>query len=91
MSGRGLAIFTTLDSQAEAAAERCVREGAREADWRSPSGGAERNPAQAALVAMEPSTGAIRAMVGGRDYRESSFNRAVDSRRQPGSAFKPFV
>ena len=88
---RGLLVFTTLDSRAQEAAEHAVRDGAREADWRSPSGGAEQNPAQAALVAMEPSTGAVRAMVGGRDYRESPFNRAVDSRRQPGSAFKPFV
>jgi 1A family penicillin-binding protein len=46
---------------------------------------------QAALVAMEPSTGNIVAMVGGRDYRVSTFNRAVRSKRQPGSAFKPFV
>ena len=88
---RGLLIFTTLDSRAQEAADRAVRDGAREADWRSPSGGAERNPAQAALVAIEPGTGAVRAMVGGRDYQTSPFNRAVDSRRQPGSAFKPFV
>lgn len=91
LSTRGLLVFTTLDPAMEDAAERCVREGAREADWRSPVGGADRDPAQAALVAIEPQSGAIRAMVGGRDYRESPFNRAVDSRRQPGSAFKPFV
>lgn len=91
LSTRGLLIFTTLDARMEEAAERAVREGAREADWRSPVGGVERDPAQAALVAIEPQTGAIRAMVGGRDYHESQFNRAVDSRRQPGSAFKPFV
>jgi penicillin-binding protein 1B len=88
---RGLSVFTTLDSRAQEAAERAVRDGAREADWRSPMGGAGENPAQAALVALEPGTGAVRAMVGGRDYAESPFNRAVESRRQPGSAFKPFV
>ncbi len=88
---RGLLVFTTLDSRAQEAAERAVRDGAREADWRSPSGGAEKNPAQAALVAIEPSSGALRALVGGRDYGTSPFDRAVDSRRQPGSAFKPFV
>jgi len=88
---RGLSVFTTLDSRAQEAAERAVRDGAREADWRSPAGGAGENPAQAALVAIEPSTGAVRALVGGRDYAESPFNRAVESRRQPGSAFKPFV
>lgn len=91
LNARGFAIFTTLDSRMQAAAERLVRDGAREADWRSPLGGSERNPAQASLFAMEPSTGYVRAMVGGRNYAESSYNRAVDSRRQPGSAFKPFV
>ncbi len=48
-------------------------------------------PLQAALVAIEPSTGYVRALVGGRNYAESSFNRATDAKRQPGSAFKPFV
>ncbi len=46
---------------------------------------------QGALIAIEPQTGAIRALVGGRDFEESTFNRAVQARRQPGSAFKPVV
>jgi penicillin-binding protein 1A len=46
---------------------------------------------QAALVALEPATGHVRAMIGGRDFDGSHFNRAVQARRQPGSAFKPFV
>jgi 1A family penicillin-binding protein len=46
---------------------------------------------QAAIVVLDPKTGAVRAMVGGRDFHESRFNRAVQARRQPGSAFKPFV
>ncbi len=46
---------------------------------------------QAALVALDPETGHVRAMVGGRNFEESSFNRAVQAKRQPGSAFKPFV
>jgi len=91
LSTRGLLVFTTLDPRLEAAAEKCVVDGAREADWRSPVGGVNRDPAQAAMVAIEPQTGAIRAMVGGRDYATSPYNRAVESRRQPGSAFKPFV
>ena len=91
LNARGFAIFTTLDARMQAAAERAVRDGVREADWRSPSGGSERNPAQASLLALEPANGYIRAMVGGRNYAESSYNRAVDSQRQPGSAFKPFV
>jgi len=48
------------------------------------------NYIQGALVAMDPTTGYIRAMVGGRDFQDSEFNRAVQSRRQPGSSFKPF-
>ena len=48
-------------------------------------------PLQAALVAIEPSTGYVRALVGGRNFAESPFNRATDAKRQPGSAFKPFV
>ena len=46
---------------------------------------------QGALVAIEAGSGAVRAMVGGRDYLKSPFNRAVNARRQPGSGFKPFV
>lgn len=91
LNARGFTIFTTLDARMQENAERFVRNGSREADWRSPVGGAERNPVQASLVAIEPSTGYVRAMVGGRSYAESPYNRAVDSRRQPGSAFKPFI
>jgi penicillin-binding protein 1A len=47
--------------------------------------------AQGALLCLDPKTGHVRAMVGGRDFSESQFNRAISSRRQPGSAFKPFV
>ena len=46
---------------------------------------------QGALVALDPSTGYVKAMVGGRDFEDSEFNRAVQARRQPGSSFKPFV
>jgi penicillin-binding protein 1A len=46
---------------------------------------------QAALVCIDPKTGYVKAMVGGRDFAESQFNRATSSKRQPGSAFKPFI
>jgi 1A family penicillin-binding protein len=46
---------------------------------------------QAALIAIDPHTGDVLALVGGRDFRRSPFNRAVDAKRQPGSAFKPFL
>ena len=51
----------------------------------------ERGLVQGALICMDVKTGAIRAMVGGRDFRKSEFNRATQSRRQPGSAFKPLI
>ena len=47
--------------------------------------------AQAALIAMDPKTGAVRAMVGGYDFRKSQFNRAMQAKRNPGSAFKPVI
>ena len=53
--------------------------------------GPEPVPVQAALVAIDPRTGGIRAMVGGRDFQKSQFNRATQAKRQPGSTFKPFV
>lgn len=53
--------------------------------------GARAGVTQGAVVAVDASTGAVRAMVGGRDYRASPFNRATQAQRQPGSAFKPFV
>ncbi len=57
--------------------------------WPAPARG--RGVGQGAVVVMDAATGAVRAMAGGRDYRASQFNRATQARRQPGSAFKPFV
>jgi penicillin-binding protein 1A len=80
---RDLTIITTLDARLQLAAEAEVTR-ALSRD------GPKANASQAALVAMTPD-GAVRAMIGGRDYADSQFNRATDARRQPGSAFKPFV
>jgi penicillin-binding protein 1A len=77
-----LVIRTTLDPRWQAAAEQrlaALLDGA----------GREANVSQGAVVVLDAATGAVRAMVGGRDYRRSPFNRAADARRQPGSAFKP--
>jgi 1A family penicillin-binding protein len=75
-------VHTTFLPELQDAAEAAVREGLRR----------QRIPQlQAALVAVEPSTGNILAMVGGSDFATTPFNRAARSRRQPGSAFKPFV
>ena len=79
---RGAAVYTTLDAGLQRDAERVVVQGLR---------GLRTGGAQAALVAIDPRTGDVLALVGGRDYGESQFDRATDARRQPGSAFKPIV
>jgi penicillin-binding protein 1A len=53
--------------------------------------GPEPTPVQAAIIAIDPRTGGVRAMSGGRDFQKSQFNRATQAKRQPGSTFKPFV
>jgi membrane peptidoglycan carboxypeptidase len=78
-----LLVRTTLDPQLQAIAEQSTKEVLD-------ASGLERGASQAALVAMRPD-GAVVAMVGGRDYRASQFNRAVNAKRQPGSAFKLLV
>jgi penicillin-binding protein 1A len=75
-------VRTTLDPRIQGIAEEVVAEAL--------AGAADKNVSQAALVAMRPD-GAVLAMVGGRDYKSSQFNRAVQAERQPGSAFKLFV
>jgi penicillin-binding protein 1A len=75
-------VRTTLDPNLQTAAEQAVTAGLRN--------GAAQKASEAALVAIRPD-GAVVAMVGGRNYKESQFNRAVQARRQPGSAFKLFV
>jgi penicillin-binding protein 1A len=80
---RDLVVVTTLDPKLQRLAQAQLV-GVLDKD------GPERNASQAALVSMTPD-GAVRAMVGGRDYSTSQFNRATQSLRQPGSAFKAFV
>jgi penicillin-binding protein 1B len=75
-------VRTTFVPEIQDAAEAAVREGLKRQGIRG---------LQAALVAIEPATGNLLAMVGGSDFAVTPFNRAVRSRRQPGSAFKPFV
>jgi penicillin-binding protein 1B len=87
----GLAVFTTADLTLQLAAEAAVRDGLARLERDRPSLRRGGDPLQAALVALDPRTGEILALVGGRDYGASQFNRAVHARRQPGSAFKPVV
>jgi penicillin-binding protein 1B len=87
-----LDIYTTVDLSLQRYAQDAVRDGLTKVD--AVLSRRRRGPprvAQAALVAVEPRTGEIVAMIGGRSYNQSQFNRAVNARRQPGSTFKPFV
>jgi penicillin-binding protein 1A len=103
----GLRVYTTLDANMQHAAEAALedalvrieaRPGYRHPK-RQPAGtpsspsraGAAASYLQGAVVALDVATGQVRAMVGGRNFWESRFNRATQARRQPGSAFKPFV
>ncbi|MGH7790581.1 MAG: PBP1A family penicillin-binding protein [Candidatus Binatia bacterium] len=93
LHSEGLSIFTSIDVQLQELATQAVRHGLAELERRHPAllkGGPARQ-VQAALIAVRPQTGAILAMVGGRDYDTTQFNRAVHALRQPGSIFKPFV
>ena len=78
-----IVVTTTLDEKMQASAERALTD---ELNAKGDKYGVE----QGALVALDPN-GAVKALVGGRDYADSQFNRAVSAKRQPGSAFKPFV
>lgn len=78
-----LTVYTTMDSRLQGGAERAV-------DSLMDREAQKQDVGQAALVALAPD-GAVRAMIGGRDYLDSPFNRATQARRQPGSAFKPLV
>lgn len=71
----GLSVHTTLDTELQASAARAVR----------------RARYEGALAAVDPANGSVKALAGGKDYSLSQFNRATQARRQPGSAFKPFV
>ena len=78
-----IVVRTTIDATLQATAEKAV-------DEELAAKGQKANVSQGALVAMTPN-GAVRALIGGRNYGESQYNRAVVAHRQPGSAFKPFV
>jgi len=93
----GLRVYTTIDPEMQRAAEQSVEQGLvaieRRRGYPHPARGKAKgiDYLQGALVAFDPETGAVRALVGGRDFVESRFNRATQAHRQAGSAFKPFV
>jgi penicillin-binding protein 1A len=98
----GLRVHTTVDLALQELAERALEQNLRAMEKRlryeardtlgnNQIEGTSTPYIQGALVAIDPQTGYIKAMVGGRDFSESSFNRATQAKRQPGSAFKVFV
>lgn len=94
MSG-GYRIYTGIDPLLQTAATDALREQAAAIEakqgYRHPTIASGRDYLQGAVVAMDPTTGDVRALVGGRDYALSSYDRAIDGMRQPGSSFKPIV
>ncbi|MGI8918616.1 MAG: transglycosylase domain-containing protein [Pyrinomonadaceae bacterium] len=81
-------VYTTIDLDLQQLAETALRQQLAQLDKKYPRQTAK---PEAALVAIDPRTGNVLAMVGGRNYGASQLNRATDARRQPGSTFKPFV
>ncbi|HEY5658464.1 MAG TPA: PBP1A family penicillin-binding protein, partial [Myxococcota bacterium] len=89
----GLHVYSTLDRRLQRLAAIALRDGIREIERTHPELVAE-DPAhalQGCLMAIRPQTGELLALIGGRDYRVSQFDRCTQARRQPGSVFKPFV
>ena len=90
----GLNVYTTLNPTMQLTAEQSLREGLKALAGRSAQTTTGARPGESpegAVVTVEPQTGYVKAMVGGSDFFRSEFNRAVQAKRQPGSAFKPFI
>ena len=90
LTADNLTIFTSLDLRLQAAAQRALEAGLTSIDRRVGKA-AQGREVQGALIAIQPQTGFIRALVGGRNYATSQFNRVAQARRQVGSVFKPIV
>lgn len=87
----GLNIYTSINNILQSYAEKALVTGLERLEPKLYRKRKQLQPLQAAIIAMDPSTSQIRAMVGGRDFSKSQFNRAWQALRQPGSAFKPIV
>jgi penicillin-binding protein 1A len=89
---RGLTVYTTLDPSKQSFAEKVLKSGLEQLETRiNQNSIASKKYPQGALICLHALQGSILAMVGGRDFDESPFNRATQALRQPGSAFKPMV
>jgi penicillin-binding protein 1B len=82
-------VYTTLDLHMQRIAQDVLRDGLTHVDELLAK--RKRQRAQAALIAVDPRNGEVLALVGGRSYNQSQYNRAIAAKRQPGSSFKPFV
>lgn len=93
LQGQGLRIYSTLDLRLQQIATQAMREGlaALEKTHKSLRPGRDGARLQGCLIALRPQTGEVLALVGGREYGESQFDRCLQARRSAGSAFKPFV
>jgi penicillin-binding protein 1B len=93
LTKEGLRIFSSLDLNMQRMAERALVEGLKKLEAAHPAlrRKGDDDSLEAAIVVLRPQTGEIKAMVGGRNYGKSQFNRAFQAKRQPGSVFKPFV
>ena len=91
VSEGGLQVFTTIDPAMQRGADASVSDSIATIEKTLGKKQLAGDTLQGALIAIDPKTGYVRAMVGGRDFKESSYNRATRAKRQPGSAFKPFV
>jgi penicillin-binding protein 1B len=87
----GLRIFTTLDTIMQRSAEQALDAGIEGLDKRFPYLRRSATPLEGVMLTIQPGTGYVKALVGGRNYSNTQFNRAIQARRQPGSLFKPFV
>jgi len=92
LTKEGLRIFSSLDLQLQKIAERSLTEGLNKLEAAHPALRRKGEESlEGAIVVLRPQTGEIKAMVGGRNYSKSQFNRVFQAKRQPGSVFKPFV
>jgi penicillin-binding protein 1A len=87
----GLTVFTTLSDKLQNTAEQALANGLSALENRMEKKGIKNPDSQGALIALNVESGGVLAMVGGKDFLISPFNRAISARRQPGSAFKPIV
>ena len=91
LTKEGLRIFSSLDLQMQRMAERALVDGLKKLEAARPALKRKGDSLEGAIVVLRPQTGEIKAMVGGRNYGKSQFNRVFQAKRQPGSVFKPFV